>query len=370
MELELSADQRSFQQTVRKYLEAEAPISLTRALTDGHGSVPDDHWVKGAELGWTSMLVAEEDGGGSLAGQPLLDLVIVAEEMGRLLSPGPLIPCNVVAAALARSGSPEQRETILQEIMSGQAVATWTKADPVTGVSLRADADGDDFLLNGTTHYVEAGDSADYVLATVQSEAGLTQFVLKTGTPGVTVEPVDSLDFSRRFATLRFDDVRVPSSAVVGVAGQAADDVEHQLQVAIALQAAETMGMLDQVFEMTLEYAQERVAFGRQIGSYQALKHRLADHKLWLEAGHGLATTLARSIQAGDPKAAELASVTKAHLGDQALIILQDCVQIHGGIGVTWEHDLHLYLRRATVNRVLFGTPATHRERLCALAGI
>lgn len=375
MELELSADQRSFQQTIRKFLEAEAPLSLTRDLTDGTGRIPDGYWAQGAELGWTSMLVAEEDGGGSLAGQPLLDLVIVAEEMGRLLSPGPLIPCNVVADALARSGSAEQRGTVLQEIMSGQAVAAWAKAGTEggwdsAGASSRARADGDEFVVSGTACYVEAGAEADYILATAQSDAGLTQFILKAGTPGVTAEPVGSLDASRRFATLRFDDVRVPATAVVGEAGKAADQVEHQLQIAIALQAAETMGILDQVFEMTLQYAQERVAFGRPIGSYQALKHRLADHKLWLEAGHGLATSLARSVQAGEPDAAELASVTKAHIGDQALTILQDCVQIHGGIGVTWEHDLHLYLRRATVNRILFGTPAAHRERLCTLAGI
>lgn len=375
MELELSADQKSFHQTIRKFLEAEAPLSVARSLTDGDGQIPAGYWTRGAELGWTSMLVAEEDGGGSLAGQPLLDLVIVAEEMGRLLSPGPLIPCNVVAAALARSGSPEQRGTVLQEIMSGEAVAAWAKAGPAggwdsTGASLTARADGDEIVVNGMACYVEAGGEADHILATVQSDEGLSQLILKAGTPGVTAEPVGSLDASRRFATLRFHDVRVPSSALVGEAGKAAEQVEHQLQIAIALQAAETMGILDQVFEKTLEYALERVAFGRQIGSYQALKHRLADHKLWLEAGHGLATSLARSVQAGDPGATELASVTKAHIGDQALSILQDCVQIHGGIGVTWEHDLHLYLRRATVNRVVFGTPAAHRERLCTLAGI
>ncbi|MER5628400.1 acyl-CoA dehydrogenase family protein [Streptosporangium sp. NPDC002544] len=375
MELELSGDQRSFQQTVRKFLEAEAPLSLVRDLADDHGRLPDNYWSQGAELGWTSMLVSEEDGGGSLAGRPLLDLVIVAEEMGRLLSPGPLIPCNVVAAALARSGSAEQRGTVLQEIVSGQAIAAWAFAGPLGGwdadsVSMRAETDGDDFLLSGTKCYVEAGDLADHVLVTVWSDAGLTQLILRSDTPGLTVEPVGSLDFSRRFATLHFDGVRVPSSALVGTAGGAADDVEHQLRIAIALQCAETMGMLDQVFEKTLEYAQDRVAFGRQIGSYQAIKHRLADHKLWLEAGHGLATALARAIQDGDAGAAELASAAKAHIGDQAVSILQDCVHIHGGIGVTWEHDLHLYLRRATVNRVLFGDPAAHRERLCVLAGI
>jgi alkylation response protein AidB-like acyl-CoA dehydrogenase len=138
----------------------------------------------------------------------------------------------------------------------------------------------------------------------------------------------------------------------------------------VLVQSAETVGVMYHAFDMTMDWVNQRVAFGRVIGSYQALKHRLADHKLWLEASAGLVDGLAAALATDDPDTSRIASITKAHVGDTAVTIVQDAVQMHGGIGVTWEHDLHLYLRRATANRALYGSPIQHRERLCALAGI
>jgi alkylation response protein AidB-like acyl-CoA dehydrogenase len=133
---------------------------------------------------------------------------------------------------------------------------------------------------------------------------------------------------------------------------------------------AETVGAVSRVFEFTLQYAQDRVAFGRPIGSYQALKHRLADMRTWLEACTATAAACARAVQAGDADAAELVSVAKSYVADRAPAIVQDCVQLHGGIGVTWEHDLHLYLRRVAQNAAVYGSVIQHRERLAALIGM
>jgi alkylation response protein AidB-like acyl-CoA dehydrogenase len=164
--------------------------------------------------------------------------------------------------------------------------------------------------------------------------------------------------------------VSVGANALLGDAGAAADQVERQLQFALVLQCAETVGVTDRVFEFTLDWVKQRYAFGRPIGSYQALKHRLADHAAQLEAAKAASAHAARSVQTGAADAAIAVSVAKSHCGRQSTEIIRDCLQLHGGIGLTWDHDIHFYLRRAVSNEALWGTPAAHHERLCRLAGL
>jgi alkylation response protein AidB-like acyl-CoA dehydrogenase len=375
MELVLSQDQVLFRDTTRKFLESSSPLTVVRRLADDPAGFERDWWRRGAELGWTALLVPEELGGGSITGQGLLDLVLVAEEMGRLVAPGPLLPVNVVASALVASGTAEQRETVLPSLVAGELLATWCFAEPggrwdAGGVQLEATSAADGFTLRGTKSPVEAAGQADHFLVTARTGGGLTQLLVPADTPGITVSPLESIDLVRRFGEVRFDDVRVPARAVVGEVGGAGPDVERQLQVALVIQCAETMGATDRVFTFTLEYAFDRYSFGRPIASYQALKHRFADMKLWLESGHATATACARAVQAGTDDAAELVSAAASYIGDRTPEIVEDCVQMHGGIGVTWEHDIHLYLRRVTLNRALYGAPDEHRERLATLLGM
>jgi len=168
----------------------------------------------------------------------------------------------------------------------------------------------------------------------------------------------------RRHATVTFDGARLPGNAVVGEAEDAAGEVERSLQLACALQCAETCGVIDVVFSMTVGYLGDRYSFGRPLSSYQALKHRLADDKVVLESCHAAATVAAQAVATSSSEAAELVSVAKSWIGPHATELVQDAVQLHGGIGVTWDHDLHLYLRRATVNRVLQGTPEWRANRI------
>jgi alkylation response protein AidB-like acyl-CoA dehydrogenase len=201
-----------------------------------------------------------------------------------------------------------------------------------------------------------------------RSGGELAQFLVRRDMPGVTVEAMNGLDFVRRFGRVRFDDVAVPRTARVGD-GDAAADIERQLQISAALECAEMAGAADRVLEFTTEYAFDRYSFGRQLASYQALKHRFADMKLALEATHATVEGAARAIDEGGD-AARLVSAAKVYVGDRVPELVQDCVQMHGGIGVTWEHDIHLYLRRVTLGRGLYGTPDDHRERLAAAAGL
>jgi alkylation response protein AidB-like acyl-CoA dehydrogenase len=177
------------------------------------------------------------------------------------------------------------------------------------------------------------------------------------------------VDLTRRFSVVTFDQVRIPASAIVGEVGGADRQVARQLDVAVAIVCAESVGAMQSAFDMTVEWAFDRHSFGRPLASYQALKHRFADMKTWLEASHAISD--AATIAAADhsPAAPELLSAAKAFIGDYGTELMQECVQLHGGIGLTFEHDLHLYFRRQTVNRSLYGTPAEHRQRLSELSG-
>jgi len=368
MRLDVSTEQELVRDTTRRFLAERAPLTEVRRLFDDPLGYDRAWWRQGAELGWTSMLVPEEHGGGSLTGEGLLDLAMVAEEMGRMVSPGPLAPVNVVAALLGACGP---RDKVLEGLIAGDVVAAWCVAEPgangtwgpAAGVASTAERTSAGWLISGTKSPVEAAVGADYLLVSARAPDGPAQFLVPATAAGITITPLRSLDFTRRYASVRFEQVEVGAEAIVG----GADDVERGIQLAVALQCAETVGVIDRVFSFTVEYAFDRSTFGRALASYQALKHRFADMKMWLEACHATAAGAVDAVQAASPDAARLVSVAAAYIGDRSTAMIQDCVQLHGGIGITWEHDIHLYLRRATVNRATYGTPHDHRERVAAL---
>ncbi len=376
MELELTDDQELLRETTRRFLETSCPVATVRELADKEAAGYErDWWRRGAELGWTSMLVPAADGGGNVSGHGLLDLVLVVEEMGRQVSPGPVIPCNVAGSAIAEGGAGAQR-LLLPEIAAGEALVTWCLGVGAAiglrpdAVAVRARRRGSSFVLDGSGGPAEGAEVADHVLVAAIADEGLTQFLVPATTPGLTVAPMESFDLVRRFGTVEFDAAEVPAGAVLGAVGGAPPALERQLQLAAVLQCAEMVGATDRAFEFTLEYAFDRYSFGRPLASYQALKHRFADTKLWLEACHATAGAAARAVDGSYEEAGELASVAKAYVGERAPLVLQDCVQLHGGIGVTWEHDLHLYLRRVVQDRSLLGTPSEHRARIAAIMGM
>ena len=214
---------------------------------------------------------------------------------------------------------------------------------------------------------MEAGAHADHLLVVANADDGPVQLLVAAATPGVNVVASDGLDLTRRFAEIEFDDVRVPGEAIVGDASTVADDLERQLQIANLIQLHEMVGSMEKAFEITMEWLFDRYSFGRSLASYQEIKHRSADMKAWIEAGHGIADAAARHVQDDDTRAGEYTSAGKAYLGVYGVDVLQDCVQMHGGIGVTFEHDLHLYLRRVVVDSLLYGTVNDHRQRLTTL---
>ena len=372
MLLALSSDQAFFRETTGRFLADRAPVAAVRRLRDDPKGYADDFWRRGAELGWTSLLVSEANGGGSISGDGLVDLTLIAHEFGLRAAPGPLLPTNVVAATLSDVGGPGHTD-VLDGLLSGSTVATWCHGEPppddhLGEIALDMRRDGSDLVLRGVKRPVEAGGSASHLLVTGRTGDGLTQVLVPADAPGVRVRPLQTVDVTRRYSTITFDDVRVPVGQVVGEIGGADEQVAHQLRRALVISNAEAVGAMQTAFDMTVEWAFDRYSFGRALASYQALKHRFADMKTWLEASHAISDTAAAAVSAGASDADELCSAAKAYIGEYGAELIQDCVQIHGGIGVTFEHDLHLYLRRHTVDRSTYGTPAEHRRRLAVIA--
>jgi alkylation response protein AidB-like acyl-CoA dehydrogenase len=221
-------------------------------------------------------------------------------------------------------------------------------------------------VLTGVKAPVEAAASSSHLLVSGRTGDGLTQVLVPTDVAGITLTPLKSVDLTRRFSMVRFDGVRVPSDALIGDVGGSGPDVERQLLQALLVLAAEGVGAMQRAFQMTLEWAFDRYSFGRPLASYQALKHRFADMKTWLEASHAITDAAATAVAEAREDAGKLASMATAYVGEYGSVLLQDCVQLHGGIGLTFEHDLHLFLRRHTLNRTLLGTPVDHRARVTA----
>jgi len=371
MQLDLSSDQEFFRETTARFLEDLVPVATVRALIDDPQGFDDDYWRRGAELGWTSLLVDEAHGGGSISGDGLADLTVIAHEFGAHAAPGPLLPTNLVAGALS-AVSGDGHADVIAGLLDGSGVATWAYAerrphDHLGEVTLTIRPDGDDLVLDGVKRPVESGGRADHLLVTGRTGDGLTQVLVPVGTAGLTVRPLSGVDLTRRFSEVTFDSVRVPRSALVGELGGAADQVELQLQQAVVIGTSESVGAMQAGFDITLEWVFDRYSFGRPLASYQAIKHRMAEMKVWLEAGHGLSDLATAAVSARSPEAAVVVSAAKAYVGDNGAELLQECVQLHGGIGVTFEHDMHLFLRRQAVNRMLYGTPTEHRVRITSI---
>lgn len=370
MLLQLTSDQEFFRETTARFLDDQAPVGEVRRLRDDPIGFDEKYWQRGAELGWTSLLVDEEHGGGTISGDGVVDLTLVAYEFGRHAAPGPLVGTNVVASALSAAGSHPEA---LAALLSGSQIAAWCYAEPppedrLGRLGLTIAIEGDEVVLHGVKRPVEFASGADHLLVTGRTGDGTTQVLVPRETAGTSIRSLGGVDLTRRYATVRFDGARLPRSAVVGEIGAADGQVARQLRLALVMVTAESVGALQAGFDMTLEWAFDRYSFGRPLASYQALKHRFADMKSWLEASHAISDAAARAVQNDAVDADELLSAAKAFIGRYGGEFLQDCVQLHGGIGLTYEHDLHLYLRRHTVDTALYGTPAEHRQRLAELA--
>ena len=358
-----------FASTTQAFLQKEVPLSRVRELHAQGVSFEPAWWRRAAELGWTALLVPEELGGGSVSGDGVADLAMVAEQLGKTVAPGPLYPVSTVLAGVVDSADPRSHEKTIESLIAGETVAAWAVYEPRQGwaphePSVTATATDSGYRIDGVKDRVEAGAHSDLLLVVARTGDGVGQFLVPTDAPGVRIEPQQSIDLVKQYARVHFDGVVVDGGAAIG---GAAGLIDRQSQIAQVLQCAEVVGILQTVFDFTVAWALDRHSFGRPLASYQALKHRFADMKMWLEACRATTAAAVAAISARSPAAALSASIAKSYVGEMATDIIQGCVQMHGGIGVTWEHDLHVYLRRAALYRSIFGTPEEHNLRVYQL---
>jgi len=361
-----------FASTTQAFLRKEAPLGRVRELHAEGVSFDPAWWQRAAELGWTALLVPEDLGGGSVSGSGVRDLAMVAEQLGKTVAPGPLYPVSVVLAALVDCEDPQSHAATIEALMSGETVASWAVSEPGRGwapqePSVTATPTDSGYRIDGTKDRVEAGAQSAVLLVVARSDRSadeVRQFLVPTDAAGVRVVAQQSIDLVKHYARVHFDGVVVEPSAAVGSPAESAALIDRQSQIAQVLQCAEVVGILQTVFDFTVQWALDRYTFGRPLASYQALKHRFADMKMWLEACRATTAAAVSDVAARSAGAGLSASIAKSYVGEVAGQIVQGCVQMHGGIGVTWEHDLHLYLRRVALYRSMFGTPEEHNLRV------
>jgi alkylation response protein AidB-like acyl-CoA dehydrogenase len=377
MNLGVSAEQRELRDSVRRFLTERAPLSRVRELMDTADAMDAGVWRQAADqLGLQGIAIAEEYGG---AGFSFAEQAIVLEELGGALYTGPYLASAVLAAtALGASEDEGARRDLLPGIASGQRVATlaFTEDDgswAADSIRLAAAKNGDGWRLDGHKSFVLDGHGADLILAVAVTDAdspgpaALSLFAVDGTAAGLARQVLPTLDQTRRLARCEFSDV---PARLIGSPGAGRAVLEHTLDVAAVALAAEQLGGAQRALDMAVGYARVRQQFGRAIGSFQAIKHRCADLLLEVESLRSAVGYAAAAVAEGSGEVPVLASLVKACASEVYSRVAAENIQIHGGIGFTWEHDAHLYLKRAKASELFLGDGSYHRERLAVRIGL
>ena len=379
MGLVLNEEQTMLDQTAKDFIKNDSPVTRMRQLRDDKDSIgySKDMWRHMAELGWTCILFSEEDGG---LGLGMAEVVVVTEALGRGLAPEPFLSTVMLAGqALAIGGSEELREEWLGSIIEGDkvlAVAYQEKGGrfDLTRIATSAEKTSDGFRLNGEKTQVLDGFGADAIIVSARTSGedgdadGLTLFLVPKETGGMTITRQSRLD-SRNVALVKLKDAKVSESNVVGTVGQGGQLLSRVIDMATVALCGEMLGGMSAAFERTLSYIKERVQFDVVIGSFQALKHRAAKMFMEIELARSVVMAAARALDENAENVERLISTTKARCSDAYVLIANEAVQMHGGIGMTDEEDVGLYMKRARASEMTFGDAAYHRDRFAALKG-
>jgi alkylation response protein AidB-like acyl-CoA dehydrogenase len=370
-------EQESIRQSARGLVRERAPVAHLRALRDARDPLgySRDLWRAMAELGLAGMLVPERWGG---AGLGYAELGIVAEELGRNLVPTPMLATVLGGGAVLLGGSDTMRDHVLRAQCTGERVVALALDEGTRfahySVTTRAEQDGRSFIARGDKSFVVDGHLADaFVVAARTSGSagdrdGLTLLYVPADTPGVTTECLDLVD-SRNVARVHLDGARLDESAVIGTVGGGADVLDRVIDGGTAILAAEMLGGMHAAFERTLEYLKTRRQFGVFIGSFQALKHRAAWMFCEIELTRSLVLEALAALDAGRQDAGALISAAKARASDTYILVTNEAVQMHGGVGVTDELDIGFYMKRARVAEHVLGAAPYHRDRFARLRG-
>jgi alkylation response protein AidB-like acyl-CoA dehydrogenase len=371
MNFAFSEEQEELRNIVRQFLEAKSPESAVREQMETERGYDPDVWSQMAEqLGLQSLIVPEEFGG---QGFGYVELIVVLEEMGRALLCAPFFSTVVLATnTLLQAGDDDAKAAHLPGIASGETIATLAITEPngkwdESGIVATATNDGGTWKINGTKSFVIDGHTADLIIVAAKTGAGTSLFTVAGDAAGLTRTALATMDQTRKQAKLDLDGVE---ATLLGTDGAGWDTLSTVLDLAAVGLAAEEVGGAQYVLEMAVQYAKDRVQFGRPIGSFQAIKHKCADMLLEVESAKSAAYYAGWCASELNDELPAVASLAKAYCSDAYFHAAAENIQIHGGIGFTWEHPAHLYFKRAKSSELLFGDPSYHRELLAQRIGI
>ena len=371
MNFAFTEEQEELRKTVRAFLEAKSPESAVREQMDTESGFDPAVWSQmGEQMGLQGLHIPEEFGG---SGYSFVELGIVLEEMGRALLCAPFFSSVVLAAnTLLQSGDDAAKKTYLPGIASGDTKATLAFTEPSgkwdeAGITMEAEGSGDGYTLSGTKMFVLDGHTADLIIVAARTGNGVSLFAVDSSASGLTRTALSTMDQTRKQAKLEFDNT---PATLIGNDGDGWKVLSTVLDLAAIGLAAEQVGGAQKVLEMAVEYAKVRVQFGRPIGSFQAIKHKCADMLLEVESAKSAAYYGMWCAAEMNDELPSVASLAKAYCSEAYFHATAENIQIHGGIGFTWEHPAHLYFKRAKSSELLFGDPTYHRELLAQRIGI
>jgi alkylation response protein AidB-like acyl-CoA dehydrogenase len=379
MDFGFNEEQEMLRATARKFLENECTSEFVRKRMEEPAGVTPEFWTKLAEQGWLGLIYPEEYGGSGLG---FVDLTVLMEEMGRAVMPGPFFSTVLLGGlTILEAGSAAQKKEWLAKIASGEAKATlaWTEPNArwdAAGVTTTAKAAGKGFTLSGTKLFVPDAHLADVIVVVARTkegksaEDGVSLFLVPKGAKGLEVKLLPSMDQTRKICEVKLTDVAVPAEGLLGAQDGGWAPLRRVVERATVALCAEMCGGAQRVLDMTTEYAKIRIAFGKPIGSYQGVKHRAADMLVDVENAKSLTYYAAWAVDENVPEASLAASMAKAYTSDAYRKTAGAGIQLHGGIGFTWEHDLHLYFKRAKSSEFTFGDATYHREKVAQLINL
>ena len=375
MNFGFSEEQELLRAEVRKFLEQNAPLERVREITEAGDSTDPDLWNRMAELGWVGLTMPEEHGG---VGLDLETLIVLLEETGRSLFPSPLVSTVLAAKAIERFGNADQQKRWLPGLADGTKIGTFAfleRADTLTpdGVETLAKPDGDELILSGTKLFVTDATVADlYVVAvrTGTDAEAISLVVVESGAKGLGAEDFDAMDLTKRIGRLDLEDVRVGNDQLLGGVNEGWKASQWLLNLGAALVTAEAVGAAEAALEITTNFAKERIQFDEPIGKFQGVKHPLAEIYVDVESFRSLVYYATWAIDQEAEDAEIAVSRAKAYCADAFPKGGIMGVQLHGGVGYTWEYDIQLYLKRSKWVRPMFGDADYHYERIARLGGL
>ncbi len=379
MNFAFSEEQEELRKSARRFCEEQFSSSVVRRIMETESGLDEELWQRMAqELGWQGMIIPEKYGG---HGFGYIELIVLMEEMGRAVLAAPFFSTVCLAAnALLTVGTEEQKQELLPGISDGSRIATLALTEEsgrwdADGVQATYTASGGDFVISGKKTYVLDGHTAHTIIVAARKEGtsgseGISLFVVDGSAEGLSKRPLVTMDQTRKMAELTFDSVKVPASALMGEEGEAWSSIVKVLDLAAVALAAEQVGGAQKCLEMSTEYAKVRVQFGRPIGSFQAIKHKCADMLVAVESAKSAAYYAGWAASEDNEELPVVAPLAKAYCSEAYFHCAAENIQIHGGIGFTWEHDAHLYFKRAKSSELLLGDPAYHRELLAQRIGL